>query len=312
MALAPVAREVDVVESTAAQSMPEPVESSGSWLFDPVFTIGDATFSIATLLKLLVFILIVFSAANFARGVLTRRVFPRFGLEIGPSYALASIAFYGIVSLGLFVGLQASGIDLSSLTILLGALGVGVGFGLQAIASNFVSGLIILFERPVQVGDRVQIGSLDGRVTRIRMRATEILTNDSIVVIVPNSDFITQQVINWSRGGDTIRISVSVGVEYGSDVDLVRAALLEAAAAVPEALREPAPNVRLTGFGDSAIQFELLAWTREMLHRRGEFMSLLNYSVHSAFQRHGITIPFPQRDVHLRETRRPSESTRSL
>lgn len=276
------------------------LETIRTWLSEPILTVGDASFSAATVLKLAVYLALLTWFAHLIRRLLIRRVFPRIGMDVGPSYALASIAFYVIISLGLFVGLQTSGIDLSSLTIVLGALGVGVGFGLQAIASNFVSGLIILFERPVQVGDRIQIGSLDGRVTRIRMRATEIVTNDSIAVIVPNSEFVTQQVINWSRGGDTIRISVPVGVAYGSDVDTVRTALLEAAASVPEALKEPPPAVRLTAFGDSAIGFELLAWTRDLLHRRGEFTSLLNYAIVSSFRRHGIAIPFPQREVRLR------------
>ncbi|MGE0394326.1 MAG: mechanosensitive ion channel family protein [Vicinamibacterales bacterium] len=167
--------------------------------------------------------------------------------------------------------------------------------------SNFVSGLIILLERPIEVGDRIQIGELHGRISRISMRATEVLTNDTIAVIVPNKDFITQQVINWSRGGNRIRVHVPVGVAYESDPEAVRAALLEAARSVPHVLLDPPPSVRWVAYGDSALQFELLAWTQEMLHRRGEMVSQLNFAIHGAFRRHGIAIPFPQRDLHVRE-----------
>jgi small-conductance mechanosensitive channel len=132
------------------------------------------------------------------------------------------------------------------------------------------------------------------------MRSTEILTNDRIAVVVPNNDLTSQPIINWSRGEDFLRVRVSVGVAYGSDPARVRDALLEAARSVPAALQDPPPSVRLDAFGDSAIQFTLLAYTRELLHRRGEFTSRLNFAVHDALEKHGITIPFPQRDLHLR------------
>lgn len=272
------------------------------WLTLPLFTLGDTSFSAGGLGKLLIFFGILVWAARLVRRMLINRIFPRARLEVGTSEAIANIVFYAVLTLGALVGLQISGIDLSTLTVLLGAVGVGVGFGLQTIASNFISGLIILFEQPVKVGDRIQLGDLDGRVVHIRARATEIVTNDEIYVIVPNSEFISQRVINWSHGEDRIRIPVPVGVAYGSDIDRVREALLEAAMSVDAVLKDPPPTVRLKAFADSAIEFEVLGWTRELLQAKGEFVSRVNFAIHAALQKHGIAIPFPQRDLHLKSS----------
>jgi small-conductance mechanosensitive channel len=278
----------------------EALTSILDWLTRPLFNVGGESFSAATILKLLVFIVLVAWVARLIRRILIRRVFPRARLEVGVAHAIGNIFYYVILSLGLIVGLQATGIDLSTLTLLFGAVGVGIGFGLQNIVSNFISGLIILFERPIQVGDRIQIGDLHARVERIRARATEVVTNDGIVFIVPNSEFITLQVINWSKGEDRVRLRVPVGVSYASDVGKVREALLEAAASVDAMLKNPPPEVRFLGFGDSSLNFELLGWTTELLHSRGRFVSQVNFAIHEALRRHGIEIPFPQRDLHLR------------
>jgi small-conductance mechanosensitive channel len=221
-------------------------------------------------------------------------------VDRGLAYALSNIVFYLLITLGLFVSLEATGVDLSSITVLFGALGIGVGFSLQSIVSNLVSGLILLLERPIQVGDHIEMGKLHGTVTRIRMRATEVLTNDNIAVIVPNNELTGQQVINWSRGGDTMRVRIPIGVAHDSDVKQVVRALMEAADNTGEMLKHPAPHVRLTGFGDSSLNFELLGWTRELLHRRGLLISKVNYAIHDALKKHGISIPYPQRDLHLR------------
>ena len=277
------------------------LEASG-WLMQPLFTVGNTSITAAGLFKLLLFFAILTWAARMLRRALVRRILPRARLDVGTSEAIASIVSYAVLSLGALVGLQVSGIDLSTLTVVLGAVGVGIGFGLQTIASNFISGLIILFEQPIRVGDRIQLGDLDGRVVHIRARATEIVTNDDIYVIVPNSEFISQRVINWSHGEDRIRIPVPVGVAYGSDPDRVREALLEAAMSVDAVLRDPPPMVRLKAFGDSAIEFEVLGWTRELLQARGEFISRVNFAVHVALRKYGIEIPFPQRDLHLKSS----------
>jgi small-conductance mechanosensitive channel len=271
-----------------------------TWMREPIFTVGDASFTALGIFKLLLYLFIMIWIARIIRRILVERIFPRTHVELGTAHAVGNLLFYALVTLGLMVGLQTSGIDLSTLTVLFGAIGVGIGFGLQTIASNFVSGLIILFEQPIRVGDRIQVGDLDGRVIRIRARATEIRTNDDISVFVPNLDFISKQVVNWSHGGDKIRIPVPVGVSYGSDVEKVRAALLEAAAGVEAALQDPAPVVRFKGFGDSSLDFEVLGWTSELFHAPREFVSRMNFSIHASLKRHGIEIPFPQRDLHLR------------
>jgi small-conductance mechanosensitive channel len=271
------------------------------WLGQPLLSAGGATFSALEIITLTAALGAVIVVGRAIRRALWKRLLPRLHVETGLAYAVSNMVFYAFTTLGTLVVVQASGINLTSLTVLLGALGVGVGFGLQEVTSNFVSGLIILLERPIEVGDRIQVGELDGQVTRINMRATEVLTNDSIAVIVPNKDFITLQVVNWSRGGDSIRVHVPVGVAYGTDPTLVRRALLEAAAEVPEVLRDPAPAVRLVSYGDSSINFELLAWTRDLLQQRLELVSKLNFAIDAVFRRWSIQIPFPQRDLHVRE-----------
>jgi small-conductance mechanosensitive channel len=288
--------------SEVAQVIRQAAEVILEWLTRPLFTIGEAVFSASSVLKLLLFVILLFWASRLMRRFLLRRLFPRLRIETGVAHALSKLSSYTLVALGLFVGVQAAGVDLTTLTVLFGALGVGIGFGLQGLVANFVSGLIILIERPIQIGDRILIGDLTGRVTAINFRSTEILTNDDIAVVVPNSEITSQRVINWSRGGNKIRIRVPVGVAYGSDLDKVRQALLEAAERTDAVLKDPPPVVRLTGFGDSSVDLELLGWTSELLHRRGAFVSRVNFAIHQALQKYGIEIPFPQRDLHVRSS----------
>lgn len=195
-----------------------------------------------------------------------------------------------------------------------GALGVGLGFGLQNVASNFISGLIILFERPIKVGDRVEVGQVLGDVRRIGARATTIVTNDNIAIIVPNSDFITERVTNWSFGSRHVRIGISVGVSYTSDPVLVRRLLLEAAGRQPGVLDEPKADVMFSGFGESSLDFELRVWTLEFIQAPTVLRSQLNFVIWEAFKAAGIEIPFPQRDLHIRSgtlrvAREPEAST---
>jgi len=269
------------------------------WWTAPLFEGAPAWLNAATLFQLLVYVVALLWVSAWVRRLLVRRLLPRMNLDHGQAYAIGAIFRYVIVFLGLLVGLQTVGVDLSSVSVLFGALGVGIGFSLQAVTSNFFSGLVILLERPIQVGDRIQMGEVNGQVTRIRLRATEIMTNDEIMVIVPNTEFVVHQVVNWSRGGDRMRVHVPVGVAYGSDLSRVQAALLEAAGSVPAVLEDPPPTVRLARFGESSIDFELLCWTREMLHRPTELKSQVGFAVHAEFGKHGIRIPFAQREVRL-------------
>jgi len=179
---------------------------------------------------------------------------------------------------------------------------VGVGFGLQGVVHNFVSGLIILFERPFQLGHRVDVDGTTGRVSKIGARSTTIVTNDNIAMIVPNSKFIAGQVITWSLGGDRrVRFKLPVGVSYGSEPRQVERLLLEVARANPEVLSSPPPAVVFKGFGDSSLDFELRVWTETVYERPSVFKSPLYFAIWDIFKEHGIEIPFPQRDLHVKE-----------
>jgi small-conductance mechanosensitive channel len=183
---------------------------------------------------------------------------------------------------------------------LAGAVGIGVGFGLQNIASNFISGLIILFERPVQVGDRIEIENVNGKVISIGARSTIVRTNDNITIIVPNSKFISENVINWSFEGKRIRFRVPVGVAYNADINLAKKLLLRVADENGDVLKEPKPSVRFIRFGESSIDLELWVWSKEKLQRKAAFISDLNFAIWEKFRSNNVEIPFPQTDLHIR------------
>ena len=198
------------------------------------------------------------------------------------------------------IGLESAGLNLSSLAFLTGTIGVGVGFGLQNIVNNFVSGLILLVERPIKVGDRVEIGDLAGDIVRIAARSTWVRTNDNVVIIVPNSDFISNRVTNWTANDRRVRISLPLGVSYASDPAVVREILLSVVKAQREILDDPGPDVIFLGFGDSSLDFELRVWTEDSLRTPQILKSNLYYAIFRAFSEGAIEIPFPQRDIHIR------------
>lgn len=254
-----------------------------------------------TLNRILI-VLVAIVLLSWATGLITRlllRLLDRRGYPLGMSSAV-HIGRYLVLGLGSLVILQSSGIDLSALTVLLGALGVGLGFGLQGITGNFLSGIIILLERPIKVNDRVDVGGLTGTVRHIGARATTIVTNDEIAIIVPNSEFISGRVTNWSYTGSRIRSRIPVGVAYGSDVEQVRAVLLSVAKAHPGVEQDGKSAVMLVGFGESSLDFELWVWTRSYIQLPTVFRSELNFAIWHALKDAGIQIPFPQRDLHIR------------
>ena len=222
------------------------------------------------------------------------------GLDRSLQYAIAQIASNVVLVIGIFLVLENTGIHLGALTVFAGAVGVGVGFGLQNIASNFISGLVILAERPITIGDRVEVAGVAGQVQQIRARSTVIVTNDNIAMIVPNTKFIDSTVTNWTYGDPRVRFRIPVGVAYGSDVEKVREALIAAGAENPRTLKDPAPSVFFDGFGESALNFELVVWSSEMSHCPRRFRSDLNFSIERHLREAGIEIPFPQRDLHIR------------
>ncbi len=266
-----------------------------------LFQLGGRPVSLLVLMQFILLIAVVIVVARLTRRFLRDRLLARTHLDLGLQDAIARIIGYAVLVIGTMIGLQTLGFELTSLTVVAGALGVGLGFGLRNIIENFVSGLIILGERPIQLGHRIEVGDTIGRVVRIGARSTAVLTNDNIRIIIPNSELITGRVVNWSHGDSQIRLRIPVGVSYRSDVQLVQKLLLEVASANESVLENPAPAVIFVEFGESALNFELRVWTRELLDRPGRLTSQLNFSIWEKFREHNIEIPYPQRDLYLKE-----------
>jgi len=266
----------------------------------PLFTLGDSPFTLITFIYLVTSTLILSLAASALNKVIAYRLLSKSQIELGVRIAIGSIVKYLLLVIGFIIILQTAGINLSSLTILMGALGVGIGFGLQNITNNFVSGIIILLERPIKVGDRIEVDKVSGNVVDISMRATEILTNDNISIIVPNSQFISQTVINWSHTNRSVRFNFPVGVSYREDPQVVKQVLLDIAMDNPGVLKNPRPDVLFFEYGESAMNFNLRVWTREYINSPGVLRSQLYYEIARRFREKGIEIPFPQYDIHIK------------
>ena len=266
----------------------------------PLFTMGDAAFTLWMLIYLMIASLLLIFASSAVKKIIIQRVLLKSRIELGVRVAVASIVKYTLLVVGFIVIFQTAGINLSSITILFGALGIGIGFGLQNVTNNFVSGLIILFERPIKVGDRIEVAKIAGDVVDISMRATTIVTNDNISIIVPNSQFISETVINWSHTDRNVRFNFPVGVSYKEDPETVQKILLVIALDNPGVLKNPKPDVLFSEYADSAMVFNLRVWTREYINRPGVLKSQLYYEVARRFREQGIEIPFPQRDVHIK------------
>jgi small-conductance mechanosensitive channel len=264
-----------------------------------LFSADGRDWSLLDLMALPALVAGVWLAASLAVRGLRARILVPAGVEDGLQETLSLLLRYGLLFLGVVVLLTAWGVDLRSIAIGASVLGVGIGFGLQNIANNFVSGLLINLERPVRPGDFVHVGDFMGRVLRVGARSTQIRTTDRVTILVPNSRFLETEVVNWSHGDPLSRLHVAVGVAYGSDLERVRKALLEAASGHPQVVRDPRPQVWLRRFGESSLDFELLVWTRDP-ENQSALVSDLNFRVAEALARHGIQIPFPQRDLHLR------------
>ena len=263
----------------------------------PLPAVNLSLFQIFLLIALLI---VVFWLSSRTKHFLFNQVLARSGLDRALQHAIAQIVGYAVLVIGIIIVLDNTGIHLGALTVFAGAVGVGVGFGLKNIASNFISGLVILAERPIAIGDRVEVAGITGQVRQIRARSTVIMTNDNIAMIVPNEKFIDSPVTNWTYSDRRVRFRVPVGVAYGSDVTKVREALIAAAREHPATLSDPAPDAFLEKFGDSTIDFELIVWSDEMSRRPSRFKSDLNYLICKHFGAAGIEIPNPQRDLHIR------------
>ena len=252
------------------------------------------------ILKVLFFLILLVVISAKLKTVFVKQIMPRYSDDIGVSQSIGTIMQYLFVIIGGFVIIQNSGLNLGSLNLLAGALGVGIGFGLQNIANNFISGLIILFERPVKVGDRIEVGSITGDVTKISSRATTVNTNDNISIIIPNADVINKQVINWSHNDRNVRFGIPVGVSYKEDPAQIKEILEAVANAHTGVLKRPAPEVLFIGYGESSIDFDLKVWTNKFTDRPIILKSELYYLIFEKFKEHNIEIPYPQRDLHLK------------
>lgn len=266
------------------------------------FKVGALPITPLFFLKSAAFLVLLIFISKILQRLVLARVLDRLNIASSLKFAIGRFATYLFFLIGLFVGIQSLGVNLNSLVIFGGAVGVGVGLGLQNVVSNFVAGLILLIEQPIRIGDRIETGGILGDVVRIAARSTWIRTNDNVVIIVPNNHFIDNSVTNWTANDPTVRISLPVGVSYSSDAEVVRRLLLAAAAAHPDVLKDPAPDVVFTDYGDNSINFQLRVWTASHAHTPVTLKSDLYFSLFKTFNEQGIELPFPQRDLHIRSS----------
>jgi small-conductance mechanosensitive channel len=262
-------------------------------------TFGEISVSLGDLLLFILTMYLAVLTSRFIRFVFEQDVAPRLSLPRGVPRAISISTQYIVVSFGFILALSVAGLDLSSLTILAGAFGLGIGIGMQGIINNFVSGLILLFERPIQIDDTIEMGPLIGRVRRIGMRSSTVRTYDGAEVIVPNASLISAEVTNWTLSDQRRRLSVSVGVAYGTDPNRVLEILRDVAMAHESVLPEPEPWALFLGFGDSSLDFDVRFWV--VTYEEGlQVLSEVAVAIDTALKEADITIPFPQRDLHLR------------
>jgi potassium efflux system protein len=276
----------------------EPVLASGYAVLTAKLERGAISLSVSDVLAFGLTVLGAYLLSVFLRFVLNEDIYPRMSITSGQSYAVSSLLHYIILALGFVVGLGLLGVDMSRVTVLASAFGVGIGFGMQSVVNNFVSGLILLFERPIHVGDAVELGALQGVVRRIGIRASVVHTWQGADIIVPNSQMVTEQVTNWTLTDQLRRIDLPVGVNYGAVPQHVIALLETVARAHPQVLPEPPPRAFFMGYGDSAINFTLFAWPDHFNHWL-QVKSDLTVAVYEAVSAAGMSFPFPQREVRV-------------
>lgn len=325
----PIANQLQDTRDDTLETFRAAVQRANEVFDIPLINSGGVKLTIGDVLGAIVVLLIALAISGVLRFGL-KRYAQRYQNNQAALYTLSRIVHYILLVIGVLAALSVTGIPLSKFSLFAGALGVGLGFGLQAIFSNFVSGLIILFDRSLKVGDLVELSNgLHGEVRDIHIRATRVTTNDNIDILVPNSEFVTHNVVNWTLRDVSRRQRIPFGVAYGSDKELVKKAALEAAHEVPFtlALKGPRrPQVWLTGFGDSSLNFALVVWLNaEAVKRPDSVTAAYNWALHNALTKYEIELPFPQRDLHVRswfglsgeeargavtESRRPQQARR--
>ncbi|PLX13218.1 MAG: mechanosensitive ion channel protein MscS, partial [Marinilabiliales bacterium] len=268
--------------------------------------LGSASFAFS---DILLFFFVIYASVIISRILMTlleRDILTQFNLGKGLPHTIAVMVKYAIISIGVFLAITAVGMPMNSITVIAGAMGVGIGFGLQNIFNNIVSGFILLFERPIQIDDTIEVGTLIGKVKSIGIRASNIRTFDGADIIVPNGDLVSNQVVNWTLSDQQRRIEVFAGVAYGSDPHRVKELFEKVLSDHKDILNDPKPLVLFNGLGNSSLDFRLLFWTSnfyEWIHIKSDII----FGVHDILYKEGISIPFPQMDLHLKSIESPLE-----
>jgi potassium-dependent mechanosensitive channel len=288
-------------------------QESATWLtrvwayLTQQFTFGRITVSISSVIIGLIVIVLTIFISRSASALIERRMANRRHIDPGLRYTIARLVRYVVVMVGLLLALkQAFAIDLTSIAVIFTALSVGIGFGLQYLAADIASGFILLFERPIRVGDRITVGEDEGDVQSINLRTTVVTTNDRIAIIVPNSKLVSERVINWSYGDPRARIAIPVGVADDSDIQLVTDTLIEAGKGVDNVLTDPPPRVQFLNFGEYSLDFRLLVWTSQP-RRHVQIRSDINYRIAHLFRERGIKIPYPTQEFLLKGLKLPKD-----
>ena len=275
-------------------------------IFNHSFSIGKINLSLMGLVFAILILFFIHILARLGRYIMDEKIFVERDMEPGIQHSITTISIYLLWGLGIVMALSVLGVSSTSLAVIFGALSIGIGFGLQNIFNNFISGIILLLERPIQVGDAIEIGGVWAEVKKINIRATIVQTFDNASLIIPNSEFISNQVTNWSFKEPSLRRKVTVGVAYGSDVEMVRKTLLEIADRTPYILKKPKPDVLFDDHGDSALIFILRYWTTIKYYYTTS--TSIRFAIDRLFKERNIEIAFPQRDIHIRSTVKDQET----
>lgn len=276
------------------------------WWNKEIFWLGEYTLTLSQLITAVIVFIATFIISSLIRRAISSVANKRTQIHPAQIYVITRILHYITLATGILIAISLLGVNVGKLTLVASALGIGIGLGLQGIVNNFVSGLILLLEKSVKVGDFIEVNSgITGEVLAIHMRATLVRTNDNIDILIPNSELVGGAVTNWTHEDSIRRFRIPFGVAYGSDKNLVRKAVLEAAEKVPHTLVSEVytPNVFMTGFGDSSLNFVLAVWVNaDQVKRPSGLISDYLWAIDDAFREYKIEIPFPQRDIHFRSS----------
>ncbi len=271
-----------------------------SFLGVPFADVGERPLSLLILIEAALIVAGFVFSATLLRDCLEYQIYPRFHVDAGVAHAINTFLVYTLTIIGVIAAMEAVGLGLGTITLFAGAFGIGLGFGLQSMANNLASGLTLIFSRALRKGDVVTVGDTIGVIQEVGIRATRMRTRDDVEYLVPNSEFVSGKVVNWTRSSPYTRLHVPLGVSYDADPERVREILESVAARAPNVEQSPPPEVWFSGFGESSLNFELLVWINIRTVQRHKVASDLYFAIFNAFKEAGIEIPFPQRDLHIR------------